>query len=147
MNEKFSELIHLLSLRQIRIIDSHETVLSEDSVLNQNENVNIETIQSLGELSPMYEDSFVKFNLKYTFNLFKGKENSEGAYFTASYITVVEFSSADIEKTKLLLSEKELLNVFVTQQLRKTLWPILRGILMDAMGRHSLQPVFLPWIK
>ena len=147
MKEQFSELISLLSLRQIRILDSHETVFAEDAFLGQRENVNIETIQSLGELSPAYEDSLVKFNLKYTFNFFKSEGEAKKEYFTASYITIVVFETVDIDKTKRLLSEKELLNVFVTRQLRKTLWPVFRGILIDAMGRHSLQPIPLPWIK
>lgn len=147
MKEKFSELISLLSLRQIRILDSHETVLSENSVLAQSENINIETIQALGEQSPVFENSFVKFNLKYTFN-FSKKDNVENyPFFAASYIVSVIFETPDTERAREYLSEKEILNIFVTKQLKKTLWPIFRGVLMDSMGRHSLQPVLLPWIK
>lgn len=147
MNERFSELIKLLSLLQIRIVDSHETVLKEEGVLMPEENVNIETIQSLGELSPAFENSFVRFNLKYIFNFSKAKDGASQPYFTASYIVIVTFKTTDMMRTKELLAEKELVNVFVTQQLKKTLWPIFRGTLMDAMARHSLQPFPLPWVK
>lgn len=147
MKEKFSELINLLSLRQIRIVDSHETVLFEDSVLEQKNNVNIETVQALGEQSPEFENSFVRFNVKYTFNFSREKDSVNKPYFTASYVIIVTFETLDVEKTRQLLTEKELLNVFITQQLKKTLWPVLRGTLLDAMGRHSLQPIPLPWIK
>lgn len=144
MKERFSELINLLSLKQIQILDSHETVLPGDFRLEQEERVNIETIQSIGENSPSFEGAFVKLNLKHTFNFSKEKEQP---YFTASYITVVTFETEDIDRTKSLLSEKDIIGVFVTKQLKKTLWPIFRGILLDAMGRHSLQPLPLPWIK
>ena len=145
MKEKFAELIKLLTLAQIRIIDSHETVLQGDVSLGQNDNVNIETIQSLGELSPDFDASFVKFNLKYTFNF--SKSENKDIFFSASYIVIVTFNTTDLARTKDLLFEKEIVNIFVTQQLRKTLWPVFRGILIDAMGRHSLPQIVLPWIK
>ena len=110
-------------------------------------NVNIETVQALGKQSPEFENSFVRFNVKYAFNFLKENDSVNKPYFTTYYVIIVTFETLNVEKTRQLLAEKELLNVFVMQQLKKTLWPVLRGTLLDSMGRHSLQSIPLTWIK
>ena len=147
MKEKFSNLLKLLSLVQIRIIDSHERVLSDETPLKQEEDISIETIQSINDKFPLFDGTFIKFNLKYDFNFSRKKNGKSVVYFSAAYVVVVTFKASDVDQAKELLSNEDLMNIFITQQLKKTLWPMFRTVLMDAMSRHSLQVVLLPWIK
>lgn len=67
-------------------------------------------------------------------------------FFKAEYILSVSFSSSNVTRVLELLENKEIKDMFLQKQMNRTLWSILRGTLLDAFNRHSLQPVVLPWI-
>ena len=140
-NENFSELIKLLSLTNIQIMDSHETVL-QNLQINEGEQIQIKTEQGLNQEDPAVENNIVIFRPKYTFTFSVGEKN----YFRAEYVIFVTFETKDIKRFSELLADNELKTAFVTKQLNRTLWSILRGTVMDACNRHSVRAVPLPWV-
>lgn len=141
MIEHFSELLNLLKLSAIRFIDSHETVL--DIVYpEEGTEIQIETETQFPDETPHLEKDSVGFQPKYIISF----SNNGKVFFRVEYILLVVFSSENTERCFELLQDKEIKDLFLQKQLNKTLWPILRGTILDAFNRHSLQPVVLPWI-
>ncbi|MCK9171771.1 MAG: hypothetical protein M0P01_15280 [Treponema sp.] len=137
----FSELIKLLSLTNIQIMDSHETVL-QNLQINEGEQIQIRTEQGLNQEDPVIENKTIVFRPKYTFTFSLGGKN----YFRAEYIIFVTFEAKDIKRFTELFADNELKTAFFSRQLNRTLWSILRGSVMDACNRHSVHPVPLPWV-
>jgi hypothetical protein len=59
---------------------------------------------------------------------------------------VINNNLIKFERFKTLYAIDEVKDIFLKKQLRRTLWIILRGTVLDAFNRHSLQPVPLPWV-
>ena len=142
MKEDFIELIKLLELKEIRFIDSHETVL--DSINPKDEsNISINTEQLIPIDDPQYTENKMICRPKYSFTF----SLNENKYFKCEYILMVVFNCKDIKKVQELFQSNETKDFFFGHQMNRTLWTILRSTVMNAFNRHSLQPVVLPWIK
>lgn len=141
MNEKFSELLKLLSLANIRFVDSHETVL-QDLAIAEGEEVRIKTEQSFAKDDPVVADGSVVFRPRYTFIFSAGGKD----FFKTEYILFVSFGVSDEGRFRELFAENDVSEMFLKRQMNRTLWSILRGVVMDAFNRHSLKPIPLPWI-
>lgn len=141
MNEKFKKLIGLLELKDIKLIDSHETVFSFP---NQNDNeISINGEQLFPKDDPKNSDDLLIFRPKFVFSFSIG----ENIFYRCEYILLVSFSYKDLSEVQKLLEDKETKNLFYTKQINRTLWSILRGLVMDGFNKHSLKPVILPWVK
>lgn len=141
MNENFKKLIGLLELKDIKLIDSHETVLSFP---NQNDNeISINGEQLFPKDDPKNSDDLLIFRPKFVFSFSIG----ENIFYRCEYILLVSFSYKDLSEVQKLLEDKETKNLFYTKQINRTLWSILRGLVMDGFNKHSLKPVILPWVK
>ena len=141
MNENFKELIGLLDLRDIKLIDSHETVLSYPDQKNNEVSINGE--QLFPKDDPKNSDNLLIFRPKYVFSF--SIENN--VFYKCEYIFLVSFSYKDLSKVQTLLEDKETKELFLNKQINRTLWSIVRGIVMDGFNKHSLKPVILPWVK
>lgn len=142
MNENFKTLIQSLDLRDIKIIDSHETVYSFPNPEDKTK-VSIKTDQLFPNDDPKIKDETVVFRPKYIFTF--SIEND--VFYKAEYILLVSFFSKDVNNVEKLLADEDLKKIFLGQQLNRTLWSILRGVVMDGFNKHSINPVILPWIK
>lgn len=142
MEEKFKQLIQLLQLADIRFMDSHESVLRIPENILPDSNTSLESGQAFDKESPIITGDCLLFRAKYVFSFLYGKE----PYFKAEYIVNIFFKASDIKKVQKLLEDEELKKIFFEKQLTHTMWPILRGTLMNAFSRHSLNPCMLPWI-
>lgn len=141
MNENFKKLIGLLELKDIKLIDSHETVLSFP---NQNDNeISINGEQLFPKDDPKNSDDLLIFRPKFVFSFSIG----ENVFYRCEYILLVSFSYKNLSEVQKLLEDKETKNLFYTKQINRTLWSILRGLVMDGFNKHSLKPVILPWVK
>ncbi|MBR1721476.1 MAG: hypothetical protein IJ727_03155 [Treponema sp.] len=141
MNENFKKLIGLLELKDIKLIDSHETVFSFP---NQNDNeISINGEQLFPKDDPKNSDDLLIFRPKFVFSFSIG----ENIFYRCEYILLVSFSYKDLSEVQKLLEDKETKNLFYTKQINRTLWSILRGLVMDGFNKHSLKPVILPWVK
>lgn len=142
MKDKFKELLGILELGDIRFMDSHETVLFYPENLEKGIPVEIKSGQAFANEDPSVNNGNLLFRIKYEIAFaVEGKD-----YFKTEYIVAVVFRSSDIDKAIGLLKNEELKEVFVRQQINRTLWTILRGTVMDAFNRHSLKPIPLPWM-
>lgn len=141
MNENFKKLIGLLELKDIKLIDSHETVFSFP---NQNDNeISINGEQLFPKDDPKNSDDLLIFRPKFVFSFSIG----ENVFYRCEYILLVSFSYKNLSEVQKLLEDKETKNLFYTKQINRTLWSILRGLVMDGFNKHSLKPVILPWVK
>ena len=141
MNENFKKLIGLLELKDIKLIDSHETVFSFP---NQNDNeISINGEQLFPKDDPKNSDDLLIYRPKFLFSFSIG----ENIFYTSEYILLVSLSYKDLSEVQKLLEDKETKNLFYTKQINRTLWSILRGLVMDGFNKHSLKPVILPWVK
>lgn len=141
MNENFKKLIGLLELKDIKLIDSHETVFSFP---NQNDNeISINGEQLFPKDDPKNSDDLLIFRPKFVFSFSIG----ENIFYRCEYILLISFSYKDLSEVQKLLEDKETKNLFYTKQINRTLWSILRGLVMDGFNKHSLKPVILPWVK
>jgi hypothetical protein len=142
MKEEFSELIKLIQLREIKIINSHETVLQYINALKEDTQIQIQTEQGYNKDDPVINDKLISFRPRYIFTF-----SVDGRpYFRAEYVLLISFEATDVERFKTLYAISEVKDVFLKKQLHRTLWSILRGTVLDAFNRHSLQPVPLPWV-
>lgn len=145
MKQEFSDLLKLLNLINIRLVESKESVVSNTGdTFAENDNIELNTKVGLEQNSPEFINSknILMFNLRYVFTVSKNGEN----YFNATYIYVVSFTVSDKEKFDKLYRNDDVKEIFIKKQLHRTLWTILRGTLLDAFNRHSLQPITLPWL-
>ena len=142
MEEKFKQLIQLLQLADIRFMDSHESVLRIPENILPDSNTSLESGQAFDKDSPIITGDCLLFRVKYVFSFLNNKE----PYFKAEYIVNIFFEASDIKKAQELLQDEEVKKIFLEKQLTHTMWPILRGTLMNAFSRHSLNLCMLPWI-
>ena len=142
MKDNFQQLIKLLQLGDIRFMDSHESVLHIPENILPDSNTSLESGQAFDKDSPIITGDCLLFRVKYVFSFLNNKE----PYFKAEYIVNIFFEASDIKKAQELLQDEEVKKIFLEKQLTHTMWPILRGTLMNAFSRHSLNPCMLPWI-
>lgn len=142
MNEDYKELLSLLDLKDIKLLDSHERLVAISDSYNE-ENVNVNTEQMIPVNDPVFEEDCMRVHPKYVFTFSVG----DVIYFKCEYILLASFYCKNPERVKELLKIEEVKSIFLGSQMNRTLWSILRGIVMDAFNRHSLKPVILPWIK
>lgn len=141
MNENFKKLIGLLELKDIKLIDSHETVLSYP--IQDDKEVSIHGGQLFPKDDPKNTDDLLIFRPKYVFSF----SIEDTVFYKCEYIFLVSFSYKDLSKIQKLLEDKETKDFFFDKQINRTLWSIVRGVVMDGFNKHSLKPIILPWIK
>ena len=141
MNENFKKLIGLLELKDIKLIDSHETVLSYP--IQDDKEISIHGEQLFPKDDPKNTDDVLIFRPKYVFSF----SIEDTVFYKCEYIFLVSFSYKDLSKTQKLLEDKETKDLFFDKQINRTLWSIVRGVVMDGFNKHSLKPIILPWIK
>ncbi|OWV03296.1 MULTISPECIES: hypothetical protein [unclassified Fibrobacter] len=142
MKEKFKELLGLLQLADIRFMESHEAVVFYPEELEKGEQAEVKTGQAFANEDPAVNNGNLLFRIKYEINFaVRGKD-----YFKTQYVIAVIFTTSDLEKSLELLKDEKLKEVFIRQQLNRTLWTVLRGTVLDAFNRHSLKPLPLPWL-
>ena len=141
MNENFKKLIGLLELKDIKLIDSHETVLSYPN--QDDKEVSIHGGQLFPKDDPKNTDDLLIFRPKYVFSF----SIEDTVFYKCEYIFLVSFSYKDLSKIQKLLEDKETKDFFFDKQINRTLWSIVRGVVMDGFTKHSLKPIILPWIK
>lgn len=142
MKDKFKELLSILELGDIRFMDSHETVLFYPENFEKGIPVEIKSGQAFANEDPSVNNGNLLFRIKYEIAFaVEGKD-----YFKTEYVVAVVFRSFNVDKAIELLKNEELKEVFIRQQINRTLWTILRGTVMDAFNRHSLKPIPLPWM-
>lgn len=142
MKDKFKELIELLQLADIRFMDSHESVLFFPEDLEKGIPVEIKTGQAFANEDPSVNNGNLLFRIKYEIDFsVEGKD-----YFKTQYVVAVVFRTTNLDKALEMLKDEKLKDVFIRQQLNRTLWTVLRGTVLDAFNRHSLKPIPLPWM-
>lgn len=141
MNENFKKLIGLLELKDIKLIDSHETVLSYP--IQDDKEISIHGEQLFPKDDPKNTDDVLIFRPKYVFSF----SIEDTVFYKCEYIFFVSFSYKDLSKIQKLLEDKETKDLFFDKQINRTLWSIVRGVVMDGFNKHSLKPIILPWIK
>lgn len=141
MNENFKKLIGLLELKDIKLADSHETVLLYPK--QDDKEISIHGEQLFPKDDPKNSDDLLIFRPKFIFSFSIG----ENTFYRCEYILLVSFSYKDLSEVQKLLEDKETKDLFYNKQLGRTLWSVLRGLVMDGFNKHSLKPVILPWIK
>lgn len=142
MKDEFFELIKIFDLKDIQFIDSHESVLS--SIKTKGDvKVSVKTDQMIPVEDPKFENDNMICHPKYVLSF----EMDNKVFFKCEYILIVVFKCKDLKRAQELLGEEENKNFFFGQQMNRTVWTILRSVVMDAFNRHSLKPVILPWIK
>ena len=141
MNENFKKLIGLLELKDIKLIDSHETVLSYP--IQNDKEISIHGEQLFPKDDPKNTDDVLIFRPKYVFSF----SIEDTVFYKCEYIFFVSFSYKDLSKIQKLLEDKETKDLFFDKQINRTLWSIVRGVVMDGFNKHSLKPIILPWIK
>ena len=141
MNENFKKLIGLLELKDIKLIDSHETVLSYP--IQDDKEISIHGEQLFPKDDPKNTDDLLIFRPKYVFSF----SIEDTVFYKCEYIFFVSFSYKDLSKIQKLLEDKETKDLFFDKQINRTLWSIVRGVVMDGFNKHSLKPIILPWIK
>lgn len=141
MNENFKKLIGLLELKDIKLIDSHETVLSYP--IQDDKEISIHGEQLFPKDDPKNTDDVLIFRPKYVFSF----SIEDTVFYKCDYIFLVSFSYKDLSKIQKLLEDKETKDFFFDKQINRTLWSIVRGVVMDGFNKHSLKPIILPWIK
>ncbi|MCI6545488.1 MAG: hypothetical protein MR494_03685 [Spirochaetia bacterium] len=141
MNENFKKLIGLLELKDIKLIDSHETVLSYP--IQDDKEISIHGEQLFPKDDPKNTDDVLIFRPKYVFSF----SIEDTVFYKCEYIFLVSFSYKDLSKIQKLLEDKETKDLFFDKQINRTLWSIVRGVVMDGFNKHSLKPIILPWIK
>ena len=141
MNENFKKLIGLLELKDIKLIDSHETVLSYP--IQNDKEISIHGEQLFPKDDPKNTDDLLIFRPKYVFSF----SIEDTVFYKCEYIFLVSFSYKDLSKIQKLLEDKETKDFFFDKQINRTLWSIVRGVVMDGFNKHSLKPIILPWIK
>lgn len=141
MNENFKKLIGLLELKDIKLIDSHETVLSYP--IQDDKEISIHGEQLFPKDDPKNTDDLLIFRPKYVFSF----SIEDTVFYKCEYIFLVSFSYKDLSKIQKLLEDKETKDFFFDKQINRTLWSIVRGVVMDGFNKHSLKPIILPWIK
>jgi hypothetical protein len=142
MKDNFQQLIKLLQLGDIRFMDSHESVLRIPENFLPDSNLSVESGQAYDKKNPIITGDCLLFRVKYVFSFLYSKE----PYFKAEYIVNIFFKASDLKKVQELLQDEEVKKIFLEKQLTHTMWPILRGTLMNAFSRHSLHPSMLPWV-
>ena len=111
----------------------------------------VETLEFYADAANLTESQRLIFNLKVAH-----KQNSEiaatinekyGTHYNENYISTI-WRKKILEEIASIptLQLEELKEVFIRQQINRTLWTILRGTVMDAFNRHSLKPIPLPWM-
>lgn len=141
MNENFKKLIGLLELKDIKLIDSHEIVLSYPN--QDDKEISIHGGHLFPKDDPKNTDDLLIFRPKYVFSF----SIEDTVFYKCEYIFLVSFSYKDLSKIQKLLEDKETKDLFFDKQINRTLWSIVRGVVMDGFNKHSLKPIILPWIK
>lgn len=142
MNEKFDKLIKLLDLKDIRLLDSHESLL-ELPKRDEKTEVSIKAEQMYPNEDPGIDSDVVFFRPKYIFSF----SINEKDFFRCEYIMLISFTCSNISEFQELLKDDEVKRILYEKQLGRTLWSVLRGIVMEAFNRHSIEPVILPWVR
>jgi hypothetical protein len=140
-NEAFGRLIKSLSLRDIRPMK----LLSErrgDPPAPESE-VQLSWSQSFAKDDPvsLREDAMI-FRPRYQFTMRHGDND----IFFHESVFIVAFSITDRKAFDEGWTSQELRDVFMNNQVQRTMWPFLRQQVHDAMSKVGLIPVPLPWI-
>lgn len=141
--EKNSIFVELNDIKDIRFLESHEKVLSEENWSGNDDNLNLKTSIGLAKNDPVINGDLFTLHPRYEMTF---SENDQ-EFFKAAYILAFTVKSKDVAKTKEMLDDGNMLTFFVGKQLHHIVWPILRSRIINACANLSLKPIILPWTK
>lgn len=149
MVKKTDELLKLLIFKDVRFIDSHESLLSMDGWSGDDDAVGLNNSVAIVRDDPEQKGNLFVVHPRYEMTFSEKQKDSDESkeFFKAVYILEVVFKSEKPEEVLKLLEDEELKKFFFKKQLNHTLWPILRARIMNAFANHSLRPVVLPWLS
>jgi|GEM_PF-6632960 len=143
------KLLDNLKVKDVRFVDSHETLLSLDGWSGDDDAVSLNNSISIARNDPERKDDLFIAHPRYEMIFSeRGKDGDENKnFFRAVYILEVTLSSDKPELIEKLLQDDALKKFLFKEQLNHTLWSILRSRIMNAFANHSLKPVMLPWLS
>ena len=139
--ERFGQLIHFLSLREISPVEIRAQRFGDPSPSGGE--IRLEWKQAYADGDPLEIAPNIRlFRPKYEFILRQGGFQ----YFRQTSIFLVAFQVADLPAFAELWGDEEVRRVFLEKQLQRTMWPIFRQHALSGMTAVSLPPVPLPWL-
>lgn len=143
------KLLKLLNVKDIRFIDSHETLLSLEGWSGDDDAVSLNNSISVARNDPERKDDLFIVHPRY--EMMFSEKQAEGAeakqFFRAVYVLEVVFKSENPEEVEKMFKDENVKKFFFKNQMNHTLWSILRSRVMNAFSNHSLKPIVLPWIQ
>ncbi len=149
MAKEYGDLFKVLEIKEVRFIDSHESLLSMDGWSGDDNKVNLNNSVAVARDDPERRGELFVVHTRYEMVFSEKQENSEEdkVFFKAVYILELTYESKKPEEVLELFEDEKLKKIFFNKQLNHDLWPILRSRIMSAFSNHSLKPVVLPWIR
>lgn len=143
--EKESEvrkMLDILKVKDIRFVDSHETLLSLDGWSGDDDAVSLNNSISIARNDPERKDHLFIAHPRYEMTF----SENETDFFRAVYILEVTYQCTDPDEVMKLFEVGEVKKYFFKTQMNHDLWPILRSRIINAFANHSLKPIVLPWL-
>jgi hypothetical protein len=140
-NERFSQLLKTLALRDITPMELHSQRLGD--MPTGEEELQLEWNQALADSDPLSPSPDMRiFRPKYEFSV----KRSENVLFHQKSIFIVAFDVTNLPVFNELWADVTLQKIFREKQLQHTMWPIFRQHVLDGMSRLNMKAAPLPWL-
>jgi hypothetical protein len=141
LNEKLSQLLHSLELKEIKPMALNSASLG--IIPDKGNELQLEWKQSIADGDPLapVPDTRI-FRPKYEFTI---KFQGSMIFMQESKFLLV-FRVLNTNIFNELWADEELRKIFIEKQLQRTMWPLFRQHVQDGMCRLGMAPVALPWL-
>jgi hypothetical protein len=141
VDERFTRLIGLLELRDIKPMDIHSWRVG--SAPAQNGQVQLEWKHAIADGDPVAAGPGVRvFRPRYELAVSYGGAE----FFRHTSVFILAFAVKDEASFDQLWSDQSLRKVFTERQIQRTMWPIFRQQVLDGTTRLGIPGVVLPWL-
>ena len=141
LDERFTRLIALLELRDIKPMDLHSSRVGNPPA--QNAQVQLEWKHAIADGDPVAAGPGVRvFRPRYELAVSYGGVE----FFRHTSVFILAFAVKDEPSFDQLWSDQGLQKVFTERQIQRTMWPIFRQQVLDGTTRLGIPGVVLPWL-
>ncbi len=141
VDERFTRLVGLLELRDIKPMDIHSWRVG--NAPSQNAQVQLQWKHAIADGDPVAAGPGVRvFRPKYELAVACGGTE----FFRHTSVFILAFSVKDEAAFGQLWSDENLRKVFTEKQIQRTMWPIFRQHVLDGSSRLGIPGVILPWL-
>ena len=141
VDERFTRLIGLLELRDIKPMDIHSWRVG--NAPGQNEQVQLQWKHAIADGDPVAAGPGVRvFRPRYELVVAYGGTE----FFRHTSVFILAFAVKDEAAFDQLWSDESLRKVFTERQIQRTMWPIFRQQVLDGTTRLGIPGLVLPWL-